>query len=199
MRSIRGRSWRSTAGFVCRVPVTFVVALVFRWYGWMRDCLPRVRDGRGRLRGGNSALLSDTPIVMHDIYENICTHRIRHEANTLPFPFYNQRPRSDFHTASDKAYKIVVAVPTNSRLAFSPPAFLGWSFVSLALGRLSGSGLSAGRSRVGASEVEGSIVRCFILCPTYPFSFLSFGVSRISRFLIVILVKVDEMEVCGHS
>lgn len=93
----------------------------------------------------------------------ICTHWIRHEADTLPFPSCNQRARSDFYTTADKAYKIVVAVPTNNKLAFSPPAFLGWSFVSLASGRLSGSDLSAGRSRVGASEMEGSIVRCFML------------------------------------
>ena len=58
---------------------------------------------------------------------------------------------------------MVVAVPTNNKLAFSPPALLGWSFVSLASGRLSGSFLPLGRSLVGGTEVLGSIVRCFIV------------------------------------
>ena len=61
------------------------------------------------------------------------------------------------------SYKIVVAVPTKSKLAFSPPALPGCSFVSLASGRLAGNCAPGGRSRVGASELLGSIVRCFIV------------------------------------
>ena len=57
---------------------------------------------------------------------------------------------------------MVVAVPTNNKLAFSPPALLGWTLVSLASGRVSGSLAPVGRSRVGGSEVLGSRVRCFI-------------------------------------
>ena len=62
-----------------------------------------------------------------------------------------------------ESYKIVVAVPTKSRLAFSSPALLGCSLVSLASGRLVGNCAPGGRSRVGASELLGSIVRCFIV------------------------------------
>lgn len=57
-------------------------------------------------------------------------------------------------------YRIVVAVPTKSKLAFSPPAFLGWTLVSLASGSELGSLAPAGRSRVGGCAVEGSMVRC---------------------------------------
>jgi len=60
-------------------------------------------------------------------------------------------------------YSIVVAVPTKNRLAFSPPALLGWSFVSLASGSWAGGFAPAGRSRVGGSETLGSRVRCFMI------------------------------------
>lgn len=49
-----------------------------------------------------------------------------HQANTLPFSMVDFSSRSyQIHKTLKVPYKIVVAVPTNSRLAFSPPALLG--------------------------------------------------------------------------
>ncbi len=58
---------------------------------------------------------------------------------------------------------MVVAVPTNNKLAFSSPALLGWSFVSLASGKDFGSSFPLGRSRVGARDALGSTVRSFMV------------------------------------
>ena len=90
---------------------------------------------------------------------------IGHQANTLPFSALHL----DFLFPHDRvhckgSYSIVVAVPTKSRLAFSSPALLGCTLVSLASGRLAGNCAPGGKSRVGASELLGSIVRCFIVC-----------------------------------
>ena len=50
----------------------------------------------------------------------------------------------------NSAYKIIVAVPTNSRLAFSPPALLGCTFVSFASARDGATSFPDGKSLVGA-------------------------------------------------
>jgi hypothetical protein len=60
------------------------------------------------------------------------------------------------------AYRIVVAVPTKNRLAFSPPALVGWSLVELASGSVEARGSARSWSRVGCSARRGLIVRCFI-------------------------------------
>lgn len=39
-----------------------------------------------------------------------------------------------------RAYRIVVAVPTKNRLAFSPPPLVGWSLVELASGSVEARG-----------------------------------------------------------
>jgi hypothetical protein len=60
------------------------------------------------------------------------------------------------------AYKIVVAVPTKNRLAFSPPDFEGCTLTSFAGGRCSGRVFPGEKSRVGGCSAFGSIVRDFI-------------------------------------
>ena len=57
----------------------------------------------------------------------------------------------------------MVAVPTKNRLAFSPPAFRGWSFVSFAFGRDSLNWRVDEKSRVGGMAILGSIVRRFMI------------------------------------
>lgn len=57
--------------------------------------------------------------------------------------------------------RIVVAVPMKKRVAFVSSSFAldGWTFVDFA----SGKALFATWSLVGRPEVEGSIIRCFIV------------------------------------
>jgi hypothetical protein len=64
-----------------------------------------------------------------------------------------------FGAAPKYAYKIVVAVPTRNRLAFSPLDFEGWTLTSIGRGRCSGRG---GKPQVGACSAFGPIVRAFI-------------------------------------
>lgn len=77
-------------------------------------------------------------------------------------------------------HKTVVAVPTNNNLAFSPPALLGWIFVSLASGRESGTSALGGRSLVAGCALLGSRVRCFII-----------------GFVVVIIAALGVVEVVG--
>ena len=58
--------------------------------------------------------------------------------------------------------KIVVAVPTKNRDAFSPPGLIGWWKVLLLLGNDVGILMSAARSRVGCDESLGLIWILFI-------------------------------------
>lgn len=59
---------------------------------------------------------------------------------------------------------MTVAVPTNISLAFSSsPELEGWTFVSLASGRESGTVAPGGRSLVAGWVWVGSMVRCFIV------------------------------------
>lgn len=50
---------------------------------------------------------------------------------------------------------MVVAVPTKKRLAFSPPALDGWTFVSFAPGSDVGADICVGMSRVGGAPMDG--------------------------------------------
>ena len=59
-------------------------------------------------------------------------------------------------SARCSTYKIVVAVPTKKRLAFSPPALEGWTFVSFAPGSDGGADMCVGMSRVGGAPLDGS-------------------------------------------
>lgn len=77
-------------------------------------------------------------------------------------------------------HKTVVAVPTNNNLAFSPPALLGWIFVSLASGRESGTSALGGRSLVVGCALLGSRVRCFII---------GFGIVIVAALVVVDLER----------
>lgn len=61
-----------------------------------------------------------------------------------------------------KPHNIVVAVPMKVKLAFSSPAFVGWTLVSFATGSELESFVPAGWSRVGGLGFEGSIEMCFM-------------------------------------
>lgn len=67
-----------------------------------------------------------------------------------------------FGAAPKYAYKIVVAVLTRNRLAFSPLDFEGWTLTSIGRGRCLGRVLWGGKPRVGACSAFGPIVRTFI-------------------------------------
>lgn len=58
---------------------------------------------------------------------------------------------------------MVVAVPTNSRVAFSPPALRGCTLVSFASGRDAATSFPKGKSLVGAWGLLGSMVRFFMV------------------------------------
>lgn len=82
---------------------------------------------------------------------------------------------STAHSKHTKPYKIQVAVPTNTTLAFSPPSaspvsptlasVRGWDLVSFTGGRDGGTEVVGGRVRVGGRGRDGLMVKvtCFIL------------------------------------
>ncbi len=98
-------------------------------------------------------------------------YRIRHNPDSLPFPTIHQNRPSAHNNISSymegiSTYNIVVAVPTNKKLALfssSLPSLFGWVFICLASGKQSGKVLDWGWSRVGGRAVEGLRVKCFML------------------------------------
>ena len=149
---------------VCRLPFSDVSSCVVVDCGHaMGGFLPLVQDVRGHLHAGSSMTLISMILKSRSGGYDVCCIHTGSVISLTPSHSLSLRQQKVKYTSDKKqTYKIVVAVPTKRRLAFSPPALLGWTLVSLASGRWVGSCLSSGRSRVGASEAEGSIVRCFM-------------------------------------
>ena len=137
--------------------------------GWFGVCLTRrVRDGHGHRHVENSAV-SDIRHRMtllgkrrgdYDLHQSwsgfqpILCWEIIISALAISWS------RLHWHISTNK---IVVAVPTKNRDAFS---FLseprGCTLTSFASGRLSGNDLPDGRSRFGGCTWDGSIIKCLI-------------------------------------